>query len=150
MRNSWLLLSTFHPLKGGCNFLIHAHSLDAYIWHSQQQPAIAKSSNMVQIMFNITFSMFCVVLGLALGNTVPFLVFLRNGLWLFNFRVSSSTSSLMVGPPGIMCRGCSVHCTFHIAKVRLSILAGSITPPPVFPVLIYFIVKTVINLKNRD
>lgn len=77
---------------------------------------------------------------------VFFLGFLREVLWLLHFYECTSTLLLMLCPPEVSCRGCSIHWTFHIPKIRFSVLTGAIASPPVLAVQIYLIMKIVIDL----
>lgn len=71
---------------------------------------------------------------------------LREVLWLLHFCECTSTCLLMLNPPKVSCRRCSIHRTFHISKVRFSILTGAIASPPVLAVQIHLIMKSMIDL----
>lgn len=77
---------------------------------------------------------------------VFFLGFLREVLWLLHFYECTSTLLLMLSPPEVSRRGCSIHWTFHIPKIRFSVLTGAVASPPVLAVQIYLIMKIVIDL----
>lgn len=78
------------------------------------------------------------------------LCFLLRKTWrLVNLDITAPACCLMLLPPEISGARCTVHGTFHHAKVRRSPLAWPITTPPVLLVKFYFIMEAMENLKQE-
>lgn len=78
------------------------------------------------------------------------LCFLFRKTWrLANLDITSPACCLMFLPPEISGAWCTIHGTFHHAKVRWSSLAWPITTPPVLLVKFHFIMEAVENLKQE-